>query len=236
MMTSFKFRRALAIAAVASAGIPATLWGGPIQGVSTPGVLVPDGSDSGIVSIIDIPASTDLIGDLNVTLTLEAEAGGAWNGDLYVYLAHDGVLSVLVNRPGLSASRPFGYGDPGLDRVTFDDEASLGDFHTYQVALGTGDSRLPITGEFQPDARIADPASVDATDPRTSFLSRFDGRDPSGEWRLFVADLSPGGSVRLAGWQIDIDTAVIPESGTALACASLALVLGLAWRTRYRRG
>ncbi len=215
--------------------------GATLTGSATPSLLVPDGNDSGLVSTIQIPTTGLTIQDVNVTLNLTGEPGGGWNGDLYVYLAHGGVLSVLANRPGVSGSNPFGYGDNGLAQVTFDDNGADGDFHLYQVGLNQpGDSDLPISGIFEPDARLTDPALVLPGDPRSAFLSIFDGLDPSGEWRLFVADLSPGGQLRLASWAIEIATAgvivPIPETGTGLAIAGcVTLLLGVGpWLARRR--
>ncbi|MGE3309575.1 MAG: hypothetical protein AB7O66_06350 [Limisphaerales bacterium] len=205
----------------------------------SPSLLVPDGNDSGIVSTIQIPNPGRTILDVNVTLTLAGEPGGGWNGDLYVYLAHSGALSVLANRPGVTGANPFGYGDNGLAQVTFDDDGAQGDFHEYQIALNAGDSDFPISGTFEPDARLTDPAQVLPGDPRSAFLSGFNGLDPAGEWRLFVADLSPGGELRLASWAIEIvtgDVVPIPETGTGLAMAGcVTLLLGLGpWLARRR--
>ncbi len=211
----------------------------PLTASTSPNLLVPDGSDSGLISTLDIPSTSLVIESVQVTLDLVAEPGGAWNGDLYVYLAHAGGLSVLVNRPGVSLVNPFGYGDSGLASVTFDDSAALGDFHVYQATLGVTDTDLPISGIFQPDARATDPSLVLPGDPRTAFLSVFDDLNPSGEWRLFVADLSPGGGVRLASWQLTIatrDAIVIPEPRVGLVAAGFAtLVLGFAQRFFRRR-
>ncbi len=227
-------RAALVTSAAVTALLPVTA--GAFSVSATPNALVPDGNDSGIVSILNVPATGATIQDVNVTLNLVGQAGGAWNGDLYIYVAHAGVLSVLANRPGVSGNNPFGYGDNGLALVTFDDSASLGDFHLYQVALNAGDSSLPITGTFQPDARLTDPSAVLPSDPRSAFLSGFQGQDPSGEWRLFIADLSLGGNVQLASWELNFETRVsVPDSGPGLAWIAFGTVLvGLASR-RVRR-
>jgi len=217
--------------------LPTRATAGTIQASAFPNALVPDANDSGLVSIIDIPATLERIQDVDITLTLVGDLGDGWNGDLFIYLAHGSALSVLVNRPGVSASNPFGYGNSGLDAVTFDDDAPLGDFHTYQVSLGTGDSDQPVTGTFQPDGRTTDPASVDTADPRSAFLSLFDGQVAAGEWRLFVADLSPGGNLRLAGWELNITTVdPVPDAGSTLALTGLgSLAVAAAAAARHRR-
>ena len=231
-------RAASAVAlATACAAFPATA--SSIQVSASPDLLIPDGNDSGTFSIINIPASTQSITDISITLNLVGGQDGAWNGDFYIYLAHDGYLSVLANRPGVTATKPFGYGDNGLAQVTFDDNALLGDFHVYQATLNTSDTILPITGTFQPDGRATDPSIVALNDPRTAMLSGFHGQNPEGEWRLFLADLSLGGTARLASWELNITTEevlVVPESGPGLAFLGLSVVLiGLTPRYLRRR-
>lgn len=212
---------------------------GTLTASASPNALVPDGNDSGYVSVISIADPTGLtIEDVNVTLDIVGESGGGWNGDLYVYLAHGGVLSVLVNRPGMSSTSPFGYGDNGLASVKFDDTAPLGDFHVYQATLGTTDSTQPIAGTFQPDGRFIDPQSVTTADPRNALLAEFNDRAVDGEWRLFIADLSPGGEFRLAGWQLEIttkDRIPIPESTLGFWIGGLSLGLGLVHYRGARR-
>jgi hypothetical protein len=212
-------RAASAVAFVAAcAAFPAVA--APIQVTANPDLLIPDGNDSGTFSIINIPTSTQSITDISLTLNLVGGQDGAWNGDFYIYLAHDGYLSVLANRPGVTGNNSFGYGDNGLAQVTFDDDALLGDFHVYQATLNTTDTTLPITGTFQPDGRATDPSIVALNDPRTALLSGFHGQNPEGEWRLFLADLSPGGTARLASWELNLiteDVVQVPESGPGLA-------------------
>ena len=220
--------RAISFVALGAACASLPVAAGSIQATAAPDLIVPDGNDSGIFSILNIPASTESIADIRLTLNLAGEPGGAWNGDLYIYIVHGGYLSVLANRPGVSSTNPFGYGDNGMAQVTFDDSAVLGDFHVYQSTLNTTDSTLPITGIFQPDGRTSDPSVVALDDPRTAMLSGFQGQNPSGDWRLFLADLSPGGSARLASWELNIttrDVVHVPESGPGLAFIGLSVLL-----------
>ena len=62
--------------------------------------LIPDGDLSGIVQTINVSAS-GLASIDRVTVHLLTSSG--WNGDLYAYLAHSGIISVLINRPGSGA-------------------------------------------------------------------------------------------------------------------------------------
>lgn len=221
--------RSLTVAAVAATGL--SVHAGLFSITASPGLAIPDGNTSGLVSILDAPGPAERILDVDVSLTLSGDALGGWNGDLYVYLAHEGRLSILLNRPGVSSGDLFGYGDNGFLDLTFDDEASAGDIHVYQDLLpAPTDPSLPITGIWQPDARGSDPGTVRTTDPRTLFLSSFDGQWAPGEWRLFVADLSPGGAFVLQNWTLQITTetpGLIPESAAAGPIAAL-MVIGLA--------
>lgn len=214
-----------ALFALASAAAPAAVF----NYGATPGAAVPDGNASGLVSTIQVPDLGLTITGLTVSLTLRGGLGGGWNGDVYAYIAHEGVLGMLLNRPGRSASSSLGYADNGFLDVTFDDTA-LGDVHEYR-ALGGGN---PVTGLWQPDARATDPDAVLDTDARTLFLSGFENLPAAGEWRLFVADVSPGGAFVVENWGITFhsDIGLVPEPGALAAGAALALLA--VWQSRRR--
>ncbi len=206
-----------------------------------PNAAVPDGNPSGLVSVLDVPDGIGSILDVDLSLTISGVSYGGWNGDLFVLLSHGGTASILVNRPGLTAANPFGYGDNGLHDVLFDDEAASGDFHIYQTLSGApGDSEFPISGAWQPDARATDPDLVLDTDLRSRFLSSFDGVDGSGEWRLFIADLSRGGSFELVNWELRLASDPLgrvpePATGIILAAATVLVAAGIrVWPTRRR--
>ena len=72
---------------------------------------------------------------------------------------------MLLNRVGRTASNPVGFADSGLD-VSFDDAAANGDIHVYR-AVTNPPAGTPLTGTWQPDGRLADPAVVlDTADVR----------------------------------------------------------------------
>lgn len=183
---------------------------------------IPDNNDTGYVSRQTIepgsggnPAAPEISFITGVTVDLTFTGG--WNGDLYVYLIHQTGYSVLLNRIGRSAANPDGNANPGMT-ITVADEAST-DVHQ----SGSGNSTL--TGAYQPDGRTTDPDSVLPTDPRTAFLSSFNGLDAAGEWTLFVADLGAGGQSTLESWSLTI-TATVPEPSTGillLGASSLAV-------------
>ncbi|MCC6232606.1 MAG: hypothetical protein IT580_08175 [Verrucomicrobiales bacterium] len=209
-----------------------------------PDALIPDADASGFASVLHVPDG-GTISDLDVSLDLIGADHGAWNGDLFVLLSHAGSASVLVNRPGRTLTSVFGYGDNGFLDVTFDDSGELGDFHSYQDALGaSGNSLTPISGRWEPDGRAIDPFLVTDLQPRTAFLDTFNGQDASGDWILFVADLSGGGRFRLEQWELHFSfdgnpQPVVPEStrGITLACALTAAGAGYrSWRRRRTVG
>lgn len=182
---------------------------------------IPDNSDVGFTSTetLSDPA-TSQISQIQ-TVTVQLDFTGGWNGDLYVYLVHDGQMSVLLNRPGKTAANPDGAGSSGMT-ITLADSASL-DVHTALASSGFA------TGTFQPDGRTTDPHSVLDTDPRTAPLSLFNGQAASGTWTLFVADQSPGGVSTLQDWSLSV-TGVPEPSATLLS--GVAAVIGVFSRRR----
>lgn len=221
------FACVLTFGATASAGVLT---------LSTPvGLGVPDANPSGLVSSANLSAPGYRITDVNVTLSLSGDraAFGGWNGDLYAWLGHGGALSILLNRPGRSLGNDLGYADNGLD-VVLDDEAP-GDIHTYQLTWGGGSG--PVTGGWQPDGRLIDPAVVLDTHvlERTASLGVFDGLDPDGEWTLFVADLHGGGRLILDSWALSVTVRPVPEPGAAGLLGGLASLGWIVLRRPTRR-
>lgn len=211
--------------------VAAPAWSAVFVGGESPGLIITDASAAGLARTVNVAAPGQSILDVNLTLTL-AGAPAGWNGDLYAWLRHEsGALSVLLNRPGRTAANLDGYADNGLLDVTFDDAAAA-DIHLYQLTWAT--SPGPLGGLWQPDARFADPASVTDGSPRTAFLNVFNGGPASGDWTLFVADLSGGGQLRLEHWRLEISSAVIPEPA-AYAGATVLGLLGLAGARIMRR-
>jgi subtilisin-like proprotein convertase family protein len=187
---------------------------------------VPDGNVNGLQSTLTFnDAQFTSILDVNVRLNIS----GGYNGDLYVYLTHGSGFSVLLNRTGRTGSDAFGYGDAGFS-ITLDDAASS-DIHNYG-----GNGGAALTGTWQPDARNVNPATALNTDPRTAFLSAFNGLDPNGSWTLFVADMVGGDQSTLVSWELDI-TAVPEPTTVALGIFGGLLAAGAGLRLwRRRRG
>jgi hypothetical protein len=144
----------------------------------TEGLEIPDNESSGRASQITV-SSTELITGLELTLV----TSGGWNGDLYAYLEHGGVISVLLNRAGVTSSNSAGASSGGLN-VIFTD-SSLLDVHT---AL-SDTFGVPATGTYQPDGRAADPGVVLDTSPRTPLPVRL--HRPAGRRRLDLVHRGP---------------------------------------------
>jgi hypothetical protein len=161
-------------------------------------MLMPEGDPAGMINVQAVNSAITNLSALRVSLSV----AGDFNGDLYGYLRHvQGSVTnfcVLLNRVGRTASDPWGYADCGLN-VLFDDAASQGDIHIYETItdppIGT-----PLTGAWQPDGRDTDPSLVLDTTPRTTHLSSFTNSSPSGNWTLFLADMSYGSTNMLVSW------------------------------------
>jgi hypothetical protein len=162
------------------------------------------------------------------------QVAGGWNGDLYAQLSHNGVSSVLLNRVGVSSTDPFGYSDAGFS-VTFADAAPRGDIHWYRNVLAVEGLDLragPLTGTWAPDGRPFGLALDPASQYRAATLNVFADMPVTGNWTLFLADLSAGGQAQWLGWGLRID--YIPEPRQCALASALGL-LGAALRHRQIR-
>ncbi len=184
----------------------------------TNNLSVPDGQPAGVSDVETVSSGLSQIGSVQVVLNIV----GNFNGDLFCYLQYDDHLAVLLNRPGRTAGNSFGYDDSGFS-VTLSDTATNGNIHTYGGVV-VPVSGLPLTGAWQPDGRTNSPATVLDTNPSTAGLGLFDGLNPSGNWTLFLADLSPGGTSVLNSWQLII-TPVPEPSALALEVVGLGALL-----------
>jgi hypothetical protein len=169
-------------------------------------VNIQDGNLSGWSDSHTFSGLPSVIRNITVTLNLS----GGYNGDLYAYLSHGGVLLPLLNRVGVGTGSGFGYSTAGLN-VTLSDSGSLNIHGVSAPASG---------GTYEPDGRVISPFSPagDFTSAGSvSFSSAFGQLNPNGVWTLFVADVSGGGGQSvLQGWSLDIDTAVPEPVNVAL--------------------
>jgi hypothetical protein len=168
--------------------------------------------------------------DVNVSLNLTG--GSGFNGDIYAYLAHEGTddIAILLNRPGKDDGNIVGTFGSGFSNVTFDDSASA-DVHNYETTLGGSFvAGSALTGTWQPDGRNVDPDLVTSSSSRTSLLDTFDGIDGDGDWTLFIADMSEGGSLTLSDRSIEVSA--VPEPEEYAAMIGLGLIGFAIWRRR----
>jgi subtilisin-like proprotein convertase family protein len=201
---------------------------------------LPDDSATGFASTISV-ADSGIVAGVSVRFALSVPANQTgWLGDLYAYLRHDDGFAVLLNRPGRTSVSPFGYGDSQSMNLTFADGALNGDIHRYRGAAplnSSGSLVGPLLGAWAPDGRAADPAVVPDTTPRTALLGGFAGHSLSGNWTLFVADLSSGGQHRLDRWalEFEIQPTAVPEPATSAAAVTIGLLAFACWRGRRPR-
>ncbi len=172
-------------------------------------------SDSAIISLTKV----------EVGLTLVGRGTGGFASEMFVSLNKDlGSTASLLNRVGVSGSDLIGQPYDGWD-VTFSDGAVNGDIHTSSLSSGIQN------GIWQPDGRIF------ATDTaRTLQLGIFNGGTGNGAWRLNLADLGAGGTMRLENWSLtlsgDNGLAAVPEPAEMAGVVGFGLLAVAAWRRR----
>jgi hypothetical protein len=87
----------------------------------------------------------------------------------------------------------------------------------------------PVSGGiYQPDGRNVNPltpGSVLGSTPSTTPLSSFNGLNPSGNWTLFIADVSGGDVSTVTSWGLDI--ASVPEPASLVEGSVAVLFLGV---------
>jgi subtilisin-like proprotein convertase family protein len=189
--------------------------------------LVPDGNPAGWSDTRSIAMPVTTLTSVRVGINLD----GGYNGDLYGYLSGPGTgFAVLFNRVGRDTGDEFGYGDEGMN-LTFSADGAA-DIHGYQSVSYLLNGAGQLTGNWQPDGRSTDPASVLDTSPRDALLISFLGANPNSDWTLFIADLSGGEQTSVASWFLEITA--VPEPATT-ATAAAACLLGAAL-LRRRRG
>jgi hypothetical protein len=188
-------------------------------------------TDSAITSLVRVSVGLHLVGtaaepgfasDMIVTLT---------KTDLDAAFSPGDPTAVLLNRVGVTDENPVGFFYDGWN-MSFDDYGEDGDIHLVDSA----DPTSALLGTYEPDGR------GQATDSDRPFmLSQFQGGTGNGDWWLNLADLMPGGAMRLESFSITLTglvpgyvmefpqfetSSAVPEPGTWAAAGALAL-LGL---------
>ena len=184
-----------------------------------------DGNPVGLMEQFNVNGAGGSVSNVTVTLDIT----GGFNGDLYAYLVNpQGQLVVLLNRPGVTGSNPFGYGDAGMN-ITLDGLAG-NNIHDYGSVPG-----YSLNGTtWAADGRNVNPLAAGNIlygTPTTANLSLFQNTDPNGVWTFFIADLGTGGgSASLNNVVLTIMT--VPEPQTWVMLGSGLAVLALLRRRR----
>jgi subtilisin-like proprotein convertase family protein len=196
------------------------------QNVNT---IVPDDNPNGLASTIYASGVPGAIQSISVTL----HVSNGFTGDYYAYLVDpNGDLAVLLNRVGVGAGNPFGYGDSGFN-ITLS-SAATDNIHYYQSGAYSLNPSGELTGTWQADGRNIDPNSNPAafnSAATTSGLNQIPGTDANGAWTLFVADVSGGYEGTLVNWAFTVVTVPEPSPAELLGLAG-ALGALVAWRRR----
>jgi hypothetical protein len=170
-------------------------------------------TDSSIASLTRVEVGLNLVG----------RGSGGFASEMFVSLNKDlSLTSVLVNRVGFSSTDSIGLPYDGWN-VTLTDLAAS-DLHNVVQSLGV------LSGTYQPDGRT-DPAST----LRPEMLNLFNGESGNGDWRLNIADLGVGGTMRLVGWSLTLTGVQVPEPGTYGAGAAILALTGASWWQARRR-
>ena len=171
-------------------------------------------SDSLITSLTQVQVSLNLVGN---------PSGSGFASEMTVFLNKDlGASAMLLNRVGISGTDAIGQSYDGWN-VTFSDNAGS-DIHL--ATLGSG----VLSGTYQPDGRVLPTDTL-----RPEMLSVFNGGTGNGDWRLAIADLELGGTMRIQSWSLTLTGEAVPEPSTWGAIGALVGVTGLTWWRRTRR-
>jgi subtilisin-like proprotein convertase family protein len=169
----------------------------------TVNTLIPDNDLSGLASTISIGNISGPITSIVLTLNLGGTPS-TFNGDYYAYLTHGSTLVTLLNNVG-EPGLPFGYSDNGFDVTLKDSALNIHNYQNYNYAMNPNQQ---LTGIWAPDGGA---------------LSLFDDQNAAGNWTLFIADTSPGGTAYLNNWSLEVTT-FVPESGSSLVLLTLSMV------------
>jgi subtilisin-like proprotein convertase family protein len=203
--------------------LPAQVTTNSYNGYSAP---ILDGNPVGLTEQFTVSGTSGSISNIQVTLDIT----GGFNGDLYAYLVGpQGQLAVLLNRPGVTGSNPFGYGNAGFV-ITLDNSSA--NIHGYGGGYSTN-GLGQVTGTWGSDGRNIDPQSLGAvfgSSPTTANLGIFQDGNANGVWTFFIADLgSGGGTANLNNVMLTIMTVPEPQTWVMGIMGMLSLLVLRRW-------
>jgi hypothetical protein len=191
--------------------------------------LIPDGSAVGASGTATASGLNPYISDVSVSLNIS----GGYNGDLYAYLSHGGVLVPLLNRIGVISDNAFGSSGAGMTVILSDSGAS-GNIHK----AGNG----VLDGTYQADGQASNPlGSASSFSPSGGSIkfdavgTGFGNMNPNGTWTLFIADLSAGGQSQLVSWNLGIIAEVPEPANVALGIFAGVFLVVTAARSQWAR-
>ena len=183
---------------------------GTPSGVGTFNQTIVDANPAGIWNSISVSGLGDSLSSISVTLSVS----DGNNSGLYAYLSYNDTLAVLLNRPGVTSTTPFGDTSAGLTLTLSG------------TALYSGVSPLSSYTSF----------TTPGISTSLSDNSLYGGMDPNGTWTLFFADVpGGGGNATLNGWSLDI-TAVPEPDNVALFGLGFITVVAVRLFNGSRKG
>lgn len=183
---------------------------------------IADGNPVGLVSSTNLSGLPTGIASVQADLNIT----GGFNGDLFAYLVGpNGGFAALLNRVGLSASNPFGYGRAGFNITLGDGFLNIHNYQSGGYTIADGQ----LINSWSPDGRNINPQSSGSVFDAASTSSGFgvyNLANPNGQRMLFGADLAGGdGASTLVSWGLTI---AIPEPQTwAMLISGGAMLLAL---------
>jgi len=168
------------------------LIGNRVFSSGTLNLAIPDFEPAGVSTSLMVP-NHFRIADVNLELTIDH----TFTGDLQVFLEHDGVEVLVIDRPGEPLTM-FGCPEDNWVGVSLDDEGSGG----------------PIEDQCLLGGNLGSPPAYTPNNP----LSAFDTLDSQGTWNLRVVDNANLDTGTLISWKL-----VVSKGNGATLCDQVVL-------------
>ena len=182
--------------------------GGTESGAGDFTQTIADGNPAGMWNSIAVSGLGSSLSSIAVTLSVS----GGNNSGLYAYLTYGDTLAVLLNRPGVTSTTPFGDTGAGLTQTL------------------TGTALYSSVSPLESYTAFTTPG----TSTSLSDGSLYGGVDPNGTWTLFFADVvGGGGDATLNGWSLDITAVPEPTTWALGIFGGLAGLIGICRTSRF---